>query len=201
MHCRENYSKYSSIICPVWLNDWSFVYELTSGCGYESCCCHLNFSYRTFFEPGVAWYWGSYRPEGVDSLWNAYVTCIKYNDIIITYFSINKFGNNFRINRFTLNFMFCLKGNILQLYCKYIGIDVLPKCTDIWHDHFIFSSNIIYAIFSCLKKYHESLYIFRYCSSVFRKYSEPVKCLRWGSMLYVWLEVETQNYTRVGVSI
>ena len=29
----------SSIIWPVWVNDWVFVYEL-SGCGVESCCCH-----------------------------------------------------------------------------------------------------------------------------------------------------------------
>ena len=25
----------------VWLNGWVFVYKL-SGCGFESCCCHLN---------------------------------------------------------------------------------------------------------------------------------------------------------------
>ena len=25
----------------VWLNGWVFIYEL-SGCGLESCCCHLN---------------------------------------------------------------------------------------------------------------------------------------------------------------
>ena len=33
--------EHSSIIWPVWLNDWVFVYEL-SGCGFESRCCHLN---------------------------------------------------------------------------------------------------------------------------------------------------------------
>ena len=26
---------------PVWLNGWVFVYNL-SGCGFESCCCHLK---------------------------------------------------------------------------------------------------------------------------------------------------------------
>ena len=26
----------------VWLNGWVFVYEQLSGCGFESCCCHLT---------------------------------------------------------------------------------------------------------------------------------------------------------------
>ena len=33
--------KHSSIIWAVCLNGWVFVYKL-SGCGFESCCCHLN---------------------------------------------------------------------------------------------------------------------------------------------------------------
>ena len=37
----HNYSKHSSISWPVWLNGWVFVCNL-SGCGFESCCSHLN---------------------------------------------------------------------------------------------------------------------------------------------------------------
>ena len=40
---------------PVWLNGWVFVYEL-SGCGFESCCCHLNFRYGACFKQGVPWH-------------------------------------------------------------------------------------------------------------------------------------------------
>ena len=42
MHHTDKYSQHSSIIWPVWLNGWVFVYEL-SGCGFESSCSHLNF--------------------------------------------------------------------------------------------------------------------------------------------------------------
>ena len=41
MHHTDKYSHHSSIIWPVWLSGWVFVYEL-SGCGFESCCCHLK---------------------------------------------------------------------------------------------------------------------------------------------------------------
>ena len=34
------------------LNGWVFIYELT-GCGFESCSCHLNFKYRACFEQQV----------------------------------------------------------------------------------------------------------------------------------------------------
>ena len=44
----------------VWLNDWVFIYKL-SGCGFESCCSHLNFRYRGCFERGVPWYLGNNR--------------------------------------------------------------------------------------------------------------------------------------------
>ena len=37
----DKYSQHSSIIWPVWLNGWVFVYEL-SGCGFESRCSHLK---------------------------------------------------------------------------------------------------------------------------------------------------------------
>ena len=38
----DKYSQHCSIIWPVWLNGWAFVYEL-SGCGFESSCSYLNF--------------------------------------------------------------------------------------------------------------------------------------------------------------
>ena len=45
-------------IWPVWLNYWVFIYKL-SGCGFESCCSHLNFRYRVCFKQGVLWYSGN----------------------------------------------------------------------------------------------------------------------------------------------
>ena len=44
MHRTDNYSQQSSMIWPVWLNDWVFVYEL-SGCGFYSSYSHLNLRY------------------------------------------------------------------------------------------------------------------------------------------------------------
>ena len=47
---RDKYSQHSSIIWPIRLNSWVFLYEL-SGCGFESSCSHLNFSgYVHFFQ-------------------------------------------------------------------------------------------------------------------------------------------------------
>ena len=34
MHRTDTYSQHTSIIWPVWLNDWVFVYEL-NGCGFD----------------------------------------------------------------------------------------------------------------------------------------------------------------------
>ena len=47
MHRTYKYSQYSSIIWPVWLNGWVFLYEL-SGCGFESQYCHVNLSFHNF---------------------------------------------------------------------------------------------------------------------------------------------------------
>ena len=44
IHCTDKYSQHSSIIWPVWLNGWVFVYEL-SNCGFESRCSHLNYTH------------------------------------------------------------------------------------------------------------------------------------------------------------
>ena len=47
MHHANKYSQLSSIIRPLWLDGWVFVYEL-SGCGFESRCCHLSSSLSLF---------------------------------------------------------------------------------------------------------------------------------------------------------
>ena len=60
MHRTDKYSQLSSIIWPVWLNGWVFVYEL-SGCGFESRCSHLIFRYGACFEQGVPWHSGNCR--------------------------------------------------------------------------------------------------------------------------------------------
>ena len=59
MHRTDKYSKHSSIIRPVWLINWVFIYEL-SGCGFESSCRHLNFRDRACFEQGVSWHYETY---------------------------------------------------------------------------------------------------------------------------------------------
>ena len=60
MHRTDKYSQHSSIIWPVWLNGWVFVYEL-SGSGFESRCSHLTFRYGACFEQGVPWHSGNCR--------------------------------------------------------------------------------------------------------------------------------------------
>ena len=55
MRRTGNYSQHSSIIWPVWLYGWVFVYKL-SGCGFESRCFHLNFRYGPCFEQRVPWH-------------------------------------------------------------------------------------------------------------------------------------------------
>ena len=60
MHHTDKYSQHSSIIWPVWLNGWVFIYKLND-CGFESRCSHLNFRFRACFEQGVPWHSGNYR--------------------------------------------------------------------------------------------------------------------------------------------
>ena len=60
MHRTDKYSEHSSIIWPVWLNGWVFVYEL-SGCRFDSSCSHLNFTFPVCFEQGVPWHSCNYR--------------------------------------------------------------------------------------------------------------------------------------------
>ena len=57
IHRTGKHSQHGSIIWSVWLNGWVFVYEL-NGCGFESCCCHLNFRYGAGFEQGGPWHSG-----------------------------------------------------------------------------------------------------------------------------------------------
>ena len=49
MHHADKYSQHSPVIWPVWPNDWVFICEL-SGCGFESCCSHLNQMFDFFFS-------------------------------------------------------------------------------------------------------------------------------------------------------
>ena len=60
MHRTDKYSQHSSVIWPVWLNGWVFVYEL-SGCEFESSCSHWNFRFRACFQQGVPWHSENYR--------------------------------------------------------------------------------------------------------------------------------------------
>ena len=55
MHRTDKYSQHSSIIWPVWLDGWVFVYEL-SGSGFESSYSHLNFRFYACFKQGVPWH-------------------------------------------------------------------------------------------------------------------------------------------------
>ena len=50
MHCTDKYLQNNSIIWPVWLNDWVFVYKL-SGCGFKFRCSHVScyFMKKLFF--------------------------------------------------------------------------------------------------------------------------------------------------------
>ena len=71
MHRTDKYSQHSSVIWPVWLNGWVFVYEL-SGCGFESSCSHslgdaLQISLCGSF---VAVHWGFCRYRCYLSLTN-----------------------------------------------------------------------------------------------------------------------------------
>ena len=58
IHRTYKYSEYSSIIWPVWLNRWVFVYEL-SGSGFEPSFSHLNFRFHARFRQGVPWHSGN----------------------------------------------------------------------------------------------------------------------------------------------
>ena len=51
MHRTNKFSEDNSIIWPVCLNGWLFVYKL-SGCGFDSYCSHLNFRCRTCLKQG-----------------------------------------------------------------------------------------------------------------------------------------------------
>ena len=60
IHRKDKYSELSSIIWPVWLSGWVFIYE-QSGCGFESSWSHLNFRFGAFSEKELHWHSGNYR--------------------------------------------------------------------------------------------------------------------------------------------
>ena len=75
MHRTDKYSQHSSIIWPIWLSGWVFVYKL-SGSEFESSCSHLNFRFGACFEQGVPWHSGNYR------VWIYSETCTWYDKMI-----------------------------------------------------------------------------------------------------------------------
>ena len=66
MKYTDKDSQHSSVIWPVWLNGWVFVYKL-SGFGFE-CSSHLNFRYCASFKQWVSWH------SGKDSASSPYMT-------------------------------------------------------------------------------------------------------------------------------
>ena len=65
IHHTAKYSQLSSIIWPVWLNGWVFVYEL-SGCGFESHCSHLLFIWVSPLKI-LKWYCNVFRTRSLPS--------------------------------------------------------------------------------------------------------------------------------------
>ena len=59
LHANK-YSQHSSIIWPVWLSGWVFVYK-QGNCGIQSHCSHLIFKYGAFFKQKVPWHSGIYK--------------------------------------------------------------------------------------------------------------------------------------------
>ena len=72
MYHTDKYSQHSSIIWPVWLNDWVFIHEL-NGCGFESGCSHLNLRFCAWLEQAVPSDSGNYR------VWIHFVTRMGYD--------------------------------------------------------------------------------------------------------------------------
>ena len=81
MHRTDRYSQHSSIISPVLLNSWAFVYKL-SACGFDLRCSHR---YSTCFELGVHWQSGNYR------IWILPETCTWHNKNIPSSTNIQTF--------------------------------------------------------------------------------------------------------------
>ena len=59
-YCKNNYNlQHSSIIWPVWLNGWVFVYKL-SGCEFKSHCSHLIIiTVSCFSKHSIVYVWQS----------------------------------------------------------------------------------------------------------------------------------------------
>ena len=68
------YSQHSSLIWPVWLNGWVFVYEL-NGCGFKSRYCHILVGLYGFIGNKVLLRW---RRDNTIALHKVY-PCRKVN--------------------------------------------------------------------------------------------------------------------------
>ena len=80
MYRTDKYSKLSSIIWPVWLNGWVFVYEL-SGCGFESRCSHLILETKFTVNRKI---WYNFKTRNDNLKWTAY--CIFQQSTMFTTF-------------------------------------------------------------------------------------------------------------------
>ena len=106
------YSKHSSVIWPVWLNGWVFLYELSgsgfqsnlffstsfgycSGYMFKSCYSHLNFRYGACFEQEVSGHLGNYRVWIHSKTRNKKIHTVKIISFIIKVeIQFSKFNSN-----------------------------------------------------------------------------------------------------------
>ena len=98
MHLTDKYLQHSSIIWPVWLNGWVFLYKLV-GCGFNPRYIYLNVRYRACFEQGVFWHSGNYR---------VWIHSEKVRDIIRTYSS--------KIRNFDFTFVVVVVAVVVLLF-------------------------------------------------------------------------------------
>ena len=107
IHRTDKYSQHSSTICPVWLNGWVLVYEL-SGCGFESNCNHFNFRFRACFEQGVPWHSSNYR------VWIHSETRTWHDKNLQTFNLVNFTGKHLQRRCFLVKFTKFLRVPFLQ---------------------------------------------------------------------------------------
>ena len=98
MHRTDKYSQQSSIIWPVWLNGWVFVYEL-SGYGFESRSCHIKIYVNSYFDT-VFW---NVRGEEVKSHIGTEGVHFKYIILMKCYFQYFILNKNC-LTHFSLKF-------------------------------------------------------------------------------------------------
>lgn len=87
MYLTDKNSQNSSVVWPVWLISWVFLYEISS-CVFQSHCIHLVFRYCTCGELGVSWNPGNYRlqiySERTCDLMKTLSQCVPYRKVLAT---------------------------------------------------------------------------------------------------------------------